>query len=42
MAPSFDHLREADLDDDEFNEDENLPKALGECLHGHEIVVKNI
>ena len=22
MAPSFDHLREADLDDDEFNEDE--------------------
>lgn len=22
MAPSFDHLREADLDDDEFNEDD--------------------
>lgn len=22
MAPSFDHLREADLDDDEFNEEE--------------------
>ena len=22
MAPSFDHLREADLDDDEFDEDE--------------------
>ena len=22
MAPSFDHLREADIDDDEFNEDE--------------------
>lgn len=22
MAPSFDHLREADLDEDEFNEDE--------------------
>jgi translation initiation factor 3 subunit B len=22
MAPSFDHLREADLDDEEFNEDE--------------------
>lgn len=22
MAPSFDHLREADLDDDDFNEDE--------------------
>lgn len=22
MAPTFEHLREADLDDDEFNEDE--------------------
>lgn len=22
MAPSFDHLREADLDEDEFNEDD--------------------
>jgi translation initiation factor 3 subunit B len=22
MAPSFDHLREADLDDEEFNEDD--------------------
>ncbi|KAF1749432.1 hypothetical protein GCK72_025900 [Caenorhabditis remanei] len=25
---------------DEYNEDENMPKVLGECRHGHEIVVK--
>lgn len=44
MAPTFEHLREADLDDDEFNEDEIDTSDLRERFevqleHGYDTFV---